>query len=73
METEAAVEKQERFFHSSLQNAWGRFAQFPQAPLPLSLNNQFRVGQYCSIKVGQFYVVKKSHLEFACAVKGAYL
>jgi hypothetical protein len=23
METDATVEKQERFFHSSLQNAWG--------------------------------------------------
>ena len=31
METDAAVEKQERFFHRSLQNACWRFAQFPQA------------------------------------------
>ena len=28
METDAAVEKQERFFHRSLQNACWRFAQF---------------------------------------------
>ena len=27
METDAAMEKQERFFHSSLQNACWRFAQ----------------------------------------------
>ena len=25
-----------------------------------SLNNQLGVGQYCSIKVGQFYIVKKT-------------
>ena len=31
METGAAVEKQKQFFHSSLQNAYWRFAQFPQA------------------------------------------
>jgi hypothetical protein len=63
METDAAVEKQRTVFPQPLAKRLGRFAQFPQARrLRISLNNQFRVGQYCSIKVGQFYVVKKSPL-----------
>jgi hypothetical protein len=60
METDAAVEKQRTVFPQPLAKRLGRFAQLPQARrLRTHLNNQFRVGQYCSIKVGQFYVVKK--------------
>ena len=63
METDAAVEKKRTVFPQPLAKRLGRFAQFPQARrLRISLNNQFRVGQYCSIKVGQFYVVKKKKL-----------
>jgi len=38
METAAAVEKPGKFFHSSLQNACWRFAQFPQARRRLTTN-----------------------------------
>jgi hypothetical protein len=66
METDAAVEKQRTVFPQPLAKRLGRFAQFPQARrLRISLNNQFRVGQYCSIKVGQFYVVKKNGRSFS--------
>ncbi len=41
METAAAVEKSENeFFHSSLQNACWRFAQFPQARRRYQTNKQ---------------------------------
>ena len=49
METGAAVEKQKQFFHSSLQNAYWRFAQFPQA----WRSQQPRGGPNQMIKVGQ--------------------
>jgi len=61
METDAAMEKQERFFHSSLQNAWA-FRTVPTGPAGDESHSTINlgVGQYCSIKVGQFYVVKKT-------------
>jgi hypothetical protein len=42
METAAAVEKPGKFFHSSLQNACWRFAQFPQARRRLTNKQQNR-------------------------------
>jgi len=58
METGAAVEKQKQFFHSSLQNAYWRFAQFPQA----WRSQQPRGGPNQMIKVGQLRVANSAGL-----------
>ena len=61
METGAAVEKQKQFFHSSLQNAYWRFAQFPQA----WRSQQPRGGPNQMIKVGQIKWTKPARLTLA--------
>jgi hypothetical protein len=58
METDAAVEKQKHFFHSSLQNACWRFAQFPQA-------RRCRPSQTTKTKIGHFTCYKNRTFSFA--------
>ena len=59
METAAAVEKPGKFFHSSLQNACWRFAQFPQARRRLTNNKTKKQKPDTSLatKTGHFHLL----------------
>jgi len=56
METDAAVEKPGKFFHSRLQNACWRFAQFPQSRRRLT-NKQTKPDKSFATETGHFYLL----------------
>jgi hypothetical protein len=63
METAAAVEKPGKFFHSSLQNACWRFAQFPQARRRLTKLQNYKTGQITCYKNRTFSLATDRTIE----------